>query len=75
MHLEILQIDRFGIFNDKKIGPFSPGFNLLVGPNEAGKSSVIYFILNLLFGFSAVKVGKKSNDYRLHEGDKLGCSL
>lgn len=75
MHLELLQIDRFGIFSDYKIGPFSPGFNLLVGPNEAGKSTVIHFILNLLFGFSAVKIAGRSNDYRLHEQDKLGGYL
>lgn len=75
MHLKLLQIDRFGIFSDYKIGPFSQGFNLLVGPNEAGKSTVIHFILNLLFGFSAVKIAGRSNDYRLHEGDKLGGSL
>ena len=75
MHLIRLQIDRFGIFNDKEIGPLGPGFNLLVGPNEAGKSTVIYFILNLLFGFAPVKIGKRSNDYRIHEGDKLGGSL
>jgi len=75
MHLSRLHIDSFGIFSDKKIGPLGPGLNLLVGPNEAGKSTVIFFILNLLFGFAPVKIGKKSNDYRLNEGDKIGGSL
>ncbi|HUU29155.1 MAG TPA: AAA family ATPase [archaeon] len=73
MHIERLEIERFGIFSDKKIGPLSTGLNLLTGPNEAGKTTLLRLVLDILFGFSTARA--KTNDYRIHPEDRLGGRL
>ena len=50
MKLESLEIDRFGVFSGTKL-QFAPGFQLIYGPNEAGKSTLLQLIRELLFGF------------------------
>ncbi len=44
------QIDRFGHFQDVAHGPLGPGLNVLWGPNEAGKSTLLAFLAWSLFG-------------------------
>ncbi len=41
----------FGKYNQQTIGPFEPGFNILFGVNEAGKSTLSSFISQILFGW------------------------
>ncbi len=43
-----LSIDNFKAF-ERAVVPFSPGFNVIKGPNEAGKSSIQAAILMALF--------------------------
>lgn len=45
-----LGLHGFGRFSDRQI-QLGPGLNLVYGPNEAGKSTILKFILGMLYGF------------------------
>ncbi|PLX95864.1 MAG: hypothetical protein C0620_03415 [Desulfuromonas sp.] len=49
MILRSLELSRFGRFSDKSF-EFRRGMNLVVGPNEAGKSTMMASIAAVLFG-------------------------
>lgn len=51
MRFTALDIDGFGIFHEVSITHLPPGLVLLCGSNEAGKSTLLGFIRNVLFGF------------------------
>lgn len=51
MHILEAHIDGFGVFCDQHIRDFGDGVVLFVGPNEAGKSTLMSFISGVLFGF------------------------
>ncbi|MFZ5468312.1 MAG: AAA family ATPase [Myxococcota bacterium] len=50
MKIQRLQVDGFGHFLNYKV-ELAPGLNVLVGSNEAGKSTLLAFIRAMLFGF------------------------
>lgn len=54
MKLERLTIYGFGHFHDRTFA-LTNGLNFLVGPNEAGKSTLTQFITAILFGFPTKK--------------------
>ncbi len=45
-------ISGFGMFADYKLDNLPDGLTILYGPNEAGKSTLVNYILSILFGFS-----------------------
>ena len=51
MRLHELYLDGFGHFHDRTLGPLDSSINVLYGPNEAGKSTLLAFIRTVLFGF------------------------
>ena len=51
MKIDRLHIDGFGIFHEKQITGFQKGINVLYGPNEAGKSTLLDFIRFTLFDY------------------------
>src|SRR5689334_21779897 len=51
MHIEELQLSGFGHFFERRFGPFDSPITVFVGPNEAGKSTLLAFIRAALFGF------------------------
>ncbi len=54
MWLKALHMDGYGIFRDFAFPPgegFSRGLTAVLGANEAGKSTVLFFIRDILFGF------------------------
>ncbi len=51
MKIDRLHIDGFGVFHDKHIDGFTEGINILYGPNEAGKSTLLDFIRFTLFEY------------------------
>lgn len=55
MRIRLIDIKGFGKFNDRRIQP-SDGFNLIVGPNESGKSTLVDFVTAMLYGLG----GKRS---------------
>ena len=54
-----MQIDGFGIFSAKKVKGMSSGLNIIYGPNEFGKTTLLEFIRCMLFGFP--KKNQKTN--------------
>jgi uncharacterized protein YhaN len=48
---EKIYIGGFGIFHDYHINNLTSGLTILVGPNEAGKSTILSFQKRILFGF------------------------
>lgn len=54
MRITKLNIYGFGKFHDTVID-LSEDFQLLYGPNEAGKSTLVAFITSMLFGFETAK--------------------
>ncbi len=51
MKIHNLHLTSYGKFKDKTIS-FSDGINLIYGPNEAGKSTLMAFIKAMLYGFT-----------------------
>jgi len=52
MILEELHLTGFGKFQNK-IFPFKKGLNIIVGDNEAGKSTLFQAIFGVIFGFKS----------------------
>ncbi|QQS40264.1 MAG: AAA family ATPase [Acidobacteriota bacterium] len=55
MRIRDIHIDGFGIFEDFHLEGLKPGINLLVGENEAGKSTLMKFLKYTLFGYPRSK--------------------
>ena len=62
MKIENLKINAFGNLENKEID-LSDGINIIYGKNEAGKSTLLKFIVNSLYGTSKNKKGRDYSDY------------
>lgn len=51
MKIQALHVDSFGIFRDLRLMQLPRGLVLFQGDNEAGKSTLLWFLRGLLFGF------------------------
>ena len=51
MRIAAAQIDSFGIFRDLRLPDLPPGLVLVHGNNEAGKTTLLWFLRGMLFGF------------------------
>lgn len=51
MRIERISIDGFGQFAGAEFGPFEDNVVVILGPNEAGKTTLLAFIHAILFGF------------------------
>lgn len=51
MQIREIHVDGFGIFTDKHITGLTSGINVIYGPNEFGKTTLLDFIRRVLFGF------------------------
>ena len=61
MRIEELYIGRFGKIEDRSI-QFEPGFNVIYGENEAGKTTIQVFIKAMLYGLYARKKSIRENE-------------
>jgi uncharacterized protein YhaN len=50
-----LEIDGYGIWTGLKLEGLGEGLNVLYGPNEAGKTTLLQFIRSVLYGFSPAR--------------------
>ena len=64
MIFQELTLLNFGKFQNKKFS-FEPGINLVVGKNEAGKSTLFQAIFGILFGFKNDRDRFLVSDYEL----------
>ena len=62
MKINKLQINAFGNIANKEI-ELSENINVIYGKNEAGKSTLLKFIVDSLYGISKNKRGKEFSDY------------
>lgn len=62
MKINKLQINAFGNLENKEI-ELSENINVIYGKNEAGKSTLLKFIVDSLYGISKNKRGKEFSDY------------
>ena len=77
MKLSSLHIDGFGRFAERTFGPFERPVTVFLGPNEAGKSTLLEFIRRVLFGFRTARGRAPSgyNDYPPLAGGRHGGSV
>jgi len=57
MRIERIEVDGFGRFHDRH-WPLPEGLTVLVGANEAGKTTLLNAVRALLFGFEASRDGR-----------------
>ena len=62
MKINKLKINSYGKLKDKEI-EFKDNINILYGKNEAGKSTLLKFIINSFYGISKNKKGKEFSDF------------
>lgn len=62
MKINKLQINAFGNLENKEI-ELSDNINVIYGKNEAGKSTLLKFIVDSLYGISKNKRGREFSDY------------
>ncbi len=55
MIIKEIHIDGFGIYNDFSIDNFRKGLNIILGKNEAGKTTLLRFLRYTLFGYPKLK--------------------
>lgn len=55
MNITGLGIDGYGIWSGLRLEGLSDGLNVLFGPNEAGKTTLLQFIRSVLYGFSPAR--------------------
>lgn len=77
MKISSLHIDGFGRFAERTFGPFERPVIVFLGPNEAGKSTLLEFIRRVLFGFRTARGRAPSgyNDYPPLAGGRHGGSV
>ncbi|NNJ26291.1 AAA family ATPase [Alienimonas chondri] len=51
MQITDIEIARFGVWRDLTLPLAGPGLNLLYGPNEAGKTTLMRFVRGVLYGY------------------------
>ena len=73
MEIREVQIDGFGVFSARKLKGLSSGLNIIYGPNEFGKTTLLEFIRCVLFGFPGKN--QRVNQYTPVNGGRLGGGL
>ena len=66
MQIKNIKINNYGKIKNKEI-LFSDNINVIYGENESGKSTLLHFILNSLYGISKNKKGKEYSDFERYK--------
>ncbi len=53
MKLRAIYVDGFGVWRGLRLEGFRDGVNLIYGPNEAGKTTLLEFVRSILYGFGS----------------------
>ena len=51
MRIDAINIDGFGTFSDRNFSQIDSPLTVIYGPNEAGKSTLLGYLRQILFGF------------------------
>ncbi|MFT4556454.1 MAG: hypothetical protein ACI92S_001799 [Planctomycetaceae bacterium] len=71
MKLREIDIENFGIFTDRHFDFGESPFQLIHGPNEAGKSTLLQLLRQLLFGFPT----RSPYQFETHAGEMAARAL
>ena len=77
MKIHKLKINAYGKLKDTEI-TFDDNINIVHGQNEAGKSTILNFIVNMLYGISKNKNGKPYSNfekYKPWEGEEFSGKI
>ena len=66
MKIKEIKINSFGKIEKKEI-KLSNNINIIKGKNESGKTTILKFIIAMLYGISKNKKGKEYTDYEKYE--------
>ena len=73
MRIERVQVRAFGRLNNFDSGAATlPGLVVVLGPNEAGKSTLFHFLTTILYGFHPAS--REGNPYLPWNGEDAGGS-
>ena len=80
MQLVGIRIRGFGTFTDTSVHGLGSGLNVLHGPNEFGKTTLLEFVRRILFGFPTKRGDSRQNQYLLdlhagRYGGQLVCQM
>lgn len=73
MRLRGWHVEGFGLLHDFRVGELPDGLTVVLGPNEAGKTSLLAFIRGVLFGYPDRR--KKDRQYPPLRGGRHGGRL
>lgn len=73
MRIGEIHIDGFGVFAGRNATVLTAGINVLYGPNEFGKSTLLHFVRRMLFGFPSGST--RANPYPALYGGVYGGRL
>jgi hypothetical protein len=73
MRIQGWRIDGFGVLHDDGLSDLVPGVTVLLGENEAGKSTLLAFLRAMLFGFPDGRTNQRS--YPPLSGGRHGGTL
>ena len=66
MNINKIKINNYGNIKNKDF-EFSKKINIIYGKNESGKSTILQFIINMLYGISKNKKGKEISDFEKYK--------
>ena len=73
IYLRSIHLERFGRFHDTVVGPFGDRMNIVLGANEAGKTTVASFVGGVLFGWEEARGNR--NTYKPEGAERAGSLL
>ncbi len=73
MRIDAINIDGFGTFSDRNFGQIDSPLTVIYGPNEAGKSTLLGYLRQILFGFPTRRATE--NNYLIEGNVQHGGSL
>lgn len=73
MWIHGIQVGEFGALRNTRLTGLDPGLNILAGPNEAGKTTLLEAVRAALFGFTSRR--EKRNPYFGGEGGHRNVGL
>ena len=66
MKINNIKINAYGNIENKDIN-LNDGINIIYGENESGKSTLLSYITNILYGISRTKDGKELSDFEKYK--------
>lgn len=77
MKITNIKVNSYGNIQNRQI-KFTDGINIIKGKNESGKSTLLSYIINILYGISKNKEGKSLSDYEKYKpwtGDEFSGKI